>query len=113
MLEKAIEKLRQEMDASKEPYIIFVGQYMIDHIKGRPADAAAIMAAGKTITGSLSVMKENARKKAKGGCAIFTPDEGLAIVMEYYGLQGANQTATPKPEPTRKIDIDIDELLGE
>ncbi len=43
MLEKAIEKLQQEMAASKEPYVKFIGQYMLDNIKGRPADAAAVI----------------------------------------------------------------------
>lgn len=115
MLEQAIEKLQQEMNASKEPYIGFIGQYMLDHINGRPADAAAIMQNGKTIAGSLAVMKDKAKKKATGGCAMFTPDEGFTIIMEYYGLQGELPAApaAPVPEPKGKIDIDIDELLGE
>ncbi len=113
MLEKAIEKLQQEMAASKEPYVKFIGQYMLDHIKGRPADAAAIMQEGKTIAGSLAFMREKAKKKATGGYAMFTPDEGFEIIMEYYGLQGSAPVAAPAPESAGKIDIDIDELLGE
>ena len=109
MLEKAIEKLQQEMTASNEPYVKFIGQYMLDHIKGRPADAAAIMAEGKTIAGSLVVMKDKAKKKATGGCAMFTPDEGFAIIMEYYGLNGTNMPIVP--EKKNRIDLDVDALL--
>lgn len=108
MLEKAIEKLQQEMAASKEPYVKFIGQYMLDHIKGRPADAAAIMQEGKTIAGSLAFMREKAKKKAAGGYAMFTPDEGFEIIMEYYGL---GEKTKPILESKNRIDIDIDSLL--
>jgi len=109
-MEKAIAKLEEEIKESKEPYIKFIGQYMIDHIKGTPADAAAIMQEGKTVDGSLAFMKDKAKAKATGGCAMFTPDEGFAIIMEYYGLQG--ETATIKAqEPPKRINLNIDELL--
>jgi len=110
LLEQAIAKIEAEMEASKEPYIKFIGQYMIDHIKGTPTDAAAIMQEGKTVAGSLAFMKAKAKTKATGGYAVFTPDEGFAIIMEYYGLQG--ETATIKAqEPPKRINLNIDELL--
>ena len=108
-MEKAIAKLEEEIKESKEPYIKFIGQYMIDHIKGTPADAAAIMQEGKTVDGSLAFMKDKAKAKATGGCAMFTPDEGFAIIMEYYGL---NETDVPAPmEKKNRINLDIDALL--
>lgn len=110
MLEQAIAKIEAEIKESKEPYVKFIGQYMIDHIKGTPTDAAAIMKNGKTVTGSLAFMKEKARKNATGGCAMFTPDEGFAIIMEYYGLQG-DAIVTKSQETPKRINLNIDDLL--
>jgi hypothetical protein len=108
LLEQAIAKIEAEIKESKEPYVKFIGQYMLDNIKGRPADATAIMQEGKTIAGSLAFMREKAKKKATGGYAMFTPDEGFEIIMEYYGLQGSAPAA---PAVKNRIELDIDALL--
>lgn len=107
-MEKAIEKLEAEIKDSKEHYVVMVGKCMIDHIKNNPADAAAIMVEGKTIAGSLIFMQDKAMKNIANGCAMFTPDEGISIIMEYYGLGAKAQTIM---EPKKRINLDIDSLL--
>jgi len=109
LLEQAIEKIETEIKESKESYVVMVGKCMIDHIENNPADAVAIMAEGKTIAGSLAFMEEKARKNAAGGYAMFTPDEGFTIIMEYYGLNGTNMPTVP--EKKNRIDLDVDALL--
>lgn len=108
MLEQAIAKIEAEIKESKESYVVMVGKCMIDHLKSNPKDAAAIMAEDKTIAGSLAFMQEKARANATGGYAMFAPDEGISIIMEYYGL-GTN--AKPITEPKKRINLDIDSLL--
>lgn len=108
LLEQAISKLETEIKDSKEHYVVMVGKCMIDHIKNNPADAAAIMTEGKTVAGSLIFMQDKAMKNIANGCAMFTPDEGISIIMEYYGL-GAKAQAIM--EPKKRINLDIDSLL--
>ena len=108
LLKQALAKIEAEIKESKEHYVVMVGQCMIDHIKNNPADAAAIMVEGKTIAGSLAFMKEKARNNAADRFAMFTPDEGISIIMEYYGLGAKAQTIM---EPKKRINLDIDSLL--
>lgn len=113
MLQQAIAKIEKEMAEKKEPYISAIGDYLKGHLNGCPEDSAAILTEGKTIDGSITFMKEKARKKAKGGFAMFTPDEGFAIVMEYYGMKGTNgaKGVADHSESSKKLDLDLDQLL--
>jgi len=90
MNERAIDKIRDEMAAAPEnTYVQFVGNYLTDHLKKHPSDAAAILSDGKTIAGSLKAMEDYARKQPRSGnCAVVTPEDGYRIVREYFGIKG-------------------------
>lgn len=127
MLEQAIKKLQEEMSKNKDNQAIqAVGNFLIDHIRQNHDDAEKITTDKKSITGAMDYMKEKARKKAKNGYAVIVPDEGLKIVMDYFGIKSGLENAknvsesapnVPKPkESVQKpnesaFDIDIDDLL--
>jgi hypothetical protein len=98
MREKAIEKLRTEMEQNKEnAYIQLIGQFLIQKIDMIPELSEKIMDPSKTIANSLKFMEAEAKKKAGSSrMAMFTPDEGFAIGLKYYGIQ-ASESASPGP----------------
>lgn len=116
-MEKAIEKLQKEMKTSKEPYVQLIGQYLIDHVRENQADAVHVLDEKKSIAGSLEHMKNMAKKKQKNGYAIFTPDEGFAIILEYYGIETRktvienHKTVLETTKSVHKLDINLEELL--
>ncbi|MEN6316716.1 MAG: hypothetical protein ABFD25_20970 [Clostridiaceae bacterium] len=116
MLERAIQKLKTEMQQNQNNgYIQFVGQALIDYIKDIPSAAAAIMADGKTIAKSLEAMSAEAKKKPRiGNMAMLTPDEGIKIVLQYFGINSpcANDGGTSfTPTHSENFDIKLEDLL--
>lgn len=121
MLEKAILKLQSEIGKGNNPYITVIGEFLIQHIKSNPAAAEKIMQADKTIAKSLDAMKEAAKKKAVGGCAMLTDQEGFQIVLKYFGISGhvsvpsmvhVEGKAMPEIKPVTK-DIDFNVSLDD
>ncbi|MDB5054440.1 MAG: hypothetical protein JWM44_2490 [Bacilli bacterium] len=85
MLLEANQKLEAEMEQGKK-YVKVIGQYLLDHLKKNPADAAAIMTEGKTIKGSIDAMRQEATKEENGG--MLSDPEGYAVVLHYFGIDG-------------------------
>jgi hypothetical protein len=120
MLDKAIEKIRDEMvSKTNDTYIQVVGDMLLHHLAVNPTAADKIMANGKTIAGSLSAMRSAAEKKKSGNCAVLTDAEGLAVVLKYFGIEGNASTPSPVPAvstspkpPAIDFDVKLDDLLG-
>lgn len=92
MLEKAIEKLRTEIDQNKDnTYVQVVGDYLIKFLNKNAELAEMFLIEEKTIGKSLEKMKAEAAKIKKGNFAMFTLEEGLEVVLNYFGI-------TTKPE---------------
>ena len=115
MLEDAKKKLETEMDGNKSnSYVQYLGQFLLQHIVANPSDVNKIMKEDKTIAKSLDAMKKEAEKKKTGNFAMLTPEEGFAIVLKYFGIDGAPAAPAPvtkvelAPEPKKSIDFDID-----
>jgi hypothetical protein len=118
-MQEAINKLSTEMEANKaNPYIQFVGDFLIKHVEQNPQDAEKIMIEDKTLGKSLDDMRKVAEKKKVGNVAMLTPDEGFKVVLEYFGIKGdsfAVPVATaPAAEPKTDSDFDVnlDDLLS-
>lgn len=119
MIDKAVEKIRDEMVAkTKDTYIQVVGDMLLHQLTVNPAAADKIMAKDKTIAGSLDAMRKVAEGKKSGSCAVLTDAEGFAVVLEYFGINGAASTlspvpaASPVPKPaSTDFDIRLDDLL--
>ncbi|SNR85621.1 hypothetical protein SAMN05446037_100139 [Anaerovirgula multivorans] len=125
MLEKAIEKIRSEVNQnSNNSYNQVIGELLLKHLNKNPEAAEKILAEGKTIAKSLDAMKKVAGKKKTGNFAMLTLEEGFKAVLDYYGIKAEVKIEVPEPpelvsvdsKPAvekKKIDFDIklEELL--
>lgn len=96
VLEQAVVKIRTEMTKDKNPYVQVIGSFLLKHLKKHPELAASVCQDDKTILKSLDAMRDEARKKQVGGCAVLTDEEGYAVVLKYFGSK--------KPETEAKGD---------
>lgn len=100
MLEKAIEKLKKEMESNKDACIQRIGNFLLEQLNVNPAASEKILAQDKTIVKSFNEMRKAAEKKKVGNCAVLTDQEGFDIVLKYFGID---------KEPVKeKADIDFD-----
>jgi hypothetical protein len=112
MLEQAVKKLSDEMNASvNNPYVQTIGGFLLQHINANSADAKKILAQDKTIIKSLSAMQNEARKKQVGSCAVLTDAEGYAIVLKYFGVDGDPAPAPVSIPKKDDFDIKLEDLL--
>ncbi|CQR71358.1 hypothetical protein SOV_17170 [Sporomusa ovata DSM 2662] len=119
-VEKAVSKLRTEMDQNRNnSYVQVVGSYLLTHLEKYPQDAGNIAAEGKTIAKSLDAMRQDASKKKNGNFAVLAPQEGFDIVMRYFGITESDglvmtprQPAAASVKPKAK-DIDFDVSLAD
>lgn len=121
MLGKAIEKIKSEMSKNTNTYVQVVGQFLLQHLETTPGAAEKILQEDKTIIKSLDAMKNEAKKKQVGGCAMLTDQEGFEIVLKYFGIDGKVSNkhmahveckAVPDVKPAAK-DIDFDVSLDD
>lgn len=109
MLRDAIEKLKQEMANEKNPYIQYVGDYLIGYLKNHEDQVEKILAEKKTIAGSMKFMRTVASKKKQGNVAVLTPEEGFKAVLEYFEIDEKIQLRVV--DDNKKVDISLDELF--
>ena len=89
MLTQAMEKLRSEItNCHNNPYVQVVGDFLLNHLEKHPQDAEKLLAADKTIGKSLDAMRKVAETKKVGNCAVLTDEEGFAVVLKYFGIDG-------------------------
>lgn len=122
-MEQAIAKLQAEMEGAKDnAYVQLIGNFLLQYIEGAPDAAGKVVAEGKTLKGSLSAMKSEAKKKAVDGMAMLTDAEGYGAVLKYYGIQGdacpahgavVSAPAAPAPVilPKPDLALSLDDLL--
>lgn len=112
MLQDAFLKLNSEMEANRtNPYVQYIGKFLLGHIEKNPQDAEKILTAEKTIGKSLDAMRTVAQTKKVGNVAMLTPDEGFKVVLEYFGIKVENvtlpETPVPAPKPKSADDFDV------
>lgn len=123
MINKAINKLKTEMDNSKDAYTKIIGEFLLQHLDKYSASAEKILVEGKTIAKSIDEMVKVAKKNAVNGRAMLTDQEGFEIVLKYFGIKDkvdkTDITPEAKPrhapieniEPKPKKDTDFDVSL--
>jgi hypothetical protein len=118
-MQKAIEKIKAEMEKEKNPYVTVVGELILEQLEKYPNAAEKILIKDKTIMKSLEEMRKVAEKKKVGNVAVLTDAEGFAVVLKYFGIEGTPAiqvpAATPvavqiKPENT-DFDVKLDDFL--
>lgn len=112
---KAIEKLESEINRNKgNSYIKTIGEFLIKQIEENPNAAEAILKNEKTIEKSLDAMQAEARKKAINGFAMFTPEEGFALVLKYFEIKLEKITVPEIDVPVKKssrFNVKLDDFL--
>ncbi|NLB52063.1 MAG: hypothetical protein GX808_03900 [Syntrophomonadaceae bacterium] len=112
MYDNAEKKITDEMDANKSNgYIQAVGHMLLGYLSAHPDAADKILAEGKTIAGSLEDMRNKARKKQTGNCAVLTDQEGFTIVLKYFGLTPHAPAQVPAPSKQARFEVSLDDLL--
>lgn len=109
----AMDRLRDEMAATKNPAVEAVGEIMTMHLQAHPETAAAIAAEGKTLAGAYQAMEIYARKHRAGAAAVCVPPaRAEALILDYYGLKAEASPAEEPPRPAVPADdFDLDALL--
>lgn len=120
MKEEAVKKITEEMERERNKYTQTIGEYLLGVIKENEGAAEKILAADKTIMGSLKAMGTEAKKKKFGNCAILTDEEGFEIVLKYYGIATESTTKEKskvinmdeyKKNTDEGLNIDLDDLI--
>lgn len=117
MYEKAIDKIRDEMAATKNNAIEMLGELLTAALRNHRDYAQAIMAEGKTVKGAYEAMRNVARKE-KREC--IGPSEALKIALEYYGIKTTAAEALAiimggqeaPAEQSHDDSLDLDALMG-
>jgi hypothetical protein len=113
MLNEAIKKIQDEIEAEKKnSYVQYVGKYMIEYLNKNNGYAQNILDETKSIKGSLQHMEAEAKKIKQGNMAMFSPDEGLKIVLEYFGIKEiVFEPNEVDVKPKRNINISLEDLF--
>ncbi len=115
MLNKAIAKIRGEMDANKNnSYVQVVGNFLLSYLNEHPETADSIIKEGKTIQKSLDAMRKVAEKQKVGNCAVLTDAEGFDAVLNYFKSEEPTDAKTEKQkvkEITDKLEEGLKELF--
>lgn len=131
MIEKAIEKIKKEMEECKDSNITVIGEFLLKQLEINKSAAEAIVKEGKTIKGSLEFMQSEALKKVKEKkgrqVVAFSPIEGFRIVCKYFDFEAiqdkileceigevedTHNIETVKTDNTLDDELDLDKLLG-
>ncbi|MBI6052331.1 Cas9 inhibitor AcrIIA9 family protein [Clostridium perfringens] len=86
MLEKAILKIKEEIEKSKDINTKAIGKYLLTQIETNEATIQAINANKKTLKECAEEIVKFARTKAINGCAILSDEEVYKKVREYFGI---------------------------
>lgn len=120
MVNRAIDKIRDEMAAVKGSAVHAIGEMMTQLMAGTRGDtrlAEAVLATDKTLKGAYKALETRARDqefKINASCACVPPDKALEIILEYYGAganAGARASTTFAFADASADDWDIDALI--
>lgn len=106
MLDKAIGKIKNEMDQNRSnQYIQVVGEFLLQHLQANPGEASKVMKEGKTIGNSLGAMRKVAEGKKVGNYAMLTPQEGFGAVLKFFNFEGEPVVIDPPQNVVNKVEI--------
>lgn len=100
--DQAIKKMTRECQG--KDYLIPFEEYLTS-ICNTDAVAEKVLADGKSLQGAFDKMKGIARKRQRGGCAYIPPEEGFAIIREYFEITDTDMAAESVQHGGDVIDI--------
>lgn len=88
MIEKAIEKIKAEMERKKNnSYIQAIGDFLLKQVEINRDAAEKIASGDKTIEKSLKEVEKVAKTKVVNGCAVMADSEVFGVVKKYYNFE--------------------------
>lgn len=102
MIDKAIARITEESNQKGKEYLLPFEEYLTSICTNEKV-AAKILAEGKTLQGAFDEMKKAAKKRKTGNFAYIPPEEGFAIIRNYYGITEADMNA--KQERSDRVDV--------
>lgn len=88
IIEQAVEKIRKDVAAHKNPMIIALGEQLIYHIEtsNHLELAKKIVGTNKQLKELLKVFENTASKQRHGNMALLTPLQVEKLIIEFYEL---------------------------
>lgn len=99
MIERAITKMRSEIEEAKDPMTKMLGQQIIDNIT-TDTRARAILQDGKTLLGCKKDFDNYASSQKQGNQSIIGPKQAEELIFKYYGF---DNEAADKKKPVVNI----------
>lgn len=87
MIERAIEKINDEIKKENNPYVKVIGEYLLGIVKNNEVAAEKILSKDKSIMKSLDEIRKEAEKVKVGNMAMISDEEGFNIVLKYFGIE--------------------------
>lgn len=87
MLKKAISKIKEEIEKTKDINTKAIGKYLLTQIETNEEAIKNIYDGKKTLKECSKKVVEVARKKAINGCAILSDEEVYKIVRDYFEIK--------------------------
>ena len=101
MIEKAIEKIKEEIEENKNSYTEIIGNYVIQHIEINQQTTEAII--------------KEALKVKQGDIAILTDEQAFKIIRDYFGFENVQQNiySSAEPKEAKATDDDFNVSLND
>lgn len=113
MIRDALLKLQGEIAAAGKDDEVSkgIGAFLINHIRSEQEDASKILAEGKSLSGCVQAMSneamEEAKKKGNGHAAICITDaQGFAMALKYYGVYVPEAASLPVTATNFEVNFD-------
>lgn len=111
-VDRAVEKVRDEMAASKDPAVQAVGEIMTMYLKAHPDAAGAVLADGKSLQGAYKHMEDYVRKNRGGSTVVCVePRRAEELMLEHYGIKPPAEALAPVQTAAPLDELDLDALL--
>lgn len=118
----AIDQLNKEQTKHTEDEAICrIHEFLVDMVTGNPELAEKITAKKNVLTDALGAIRDEARKKQKGGCGGMSDKAGFEIILKRLDIDGYEVVMTPviqkigtPEEPAakkKKTYLDLDDFL--
>lgn len=105
MIEKAIEKIKQEINSQKNNlYVQVIGDYLLKQIEINRDAAKKICSESKSIEKSIKEIEKILRKEAKGNTLIISENGIYKVIREYYKIEAVQD---------RFIGLELEEIFQE
>lgn len=105
MIEKAIEKIKQEINSQKNNlYVQVIGDYLLKQIEINRDAAKKICSESKTIEKSIKEIEKIAREESKSNTLVLSENGIYKIIRDYYKFEAVQE---------RFIGLELDEIFQE